>query len=403
VSAARPVDVAAFASAHLLSAFGYEFLTFVMTVRVYELTGRAVDVGIFTALAFVPRLLSSFYGMLTDRYPRRLLFVATCVATAMTVVVLGRQTGVATLYACWFVVSILAMIVMNVRTAIMTGLMPSGQYSRGNALMLVSLNAARLLAPIAGGVAAVRWSAADVLSIAAGAYALAAIAGIATRMPSHAPDSTASTGIFARWQQGLSLIWQNVDLRLLGGIVVIWRLCLGFQGAMLLVYVVRGLGCGAVEFGVMTAALAVGSIMGSLVGPALTRLVAARVILTLGIGLHFILIGTLGLIDDFAVAIIDGAAANLVLYAATVAVHSVRDTVTPAGYRGRVYGVITTITAPPALVSMLIGGWLADVIGVRALFIGGGSMALAMMMLAFALSPSARASMRQTPAVGRAE
>jgi MFS family permease len=85
-----------------------------------------------------------------------------------------------------------------------------------------------------------------------------------------------------------------------------------------------------------------------------------------------------------------------------VAVHCVRDTVTPDGCRGRVYGCITAITAAPALISMLAGGWLADVVGVRALFIAGAVAALALSSAMFALAPTAQTAVeapnRQTGA-----
>jgi len=59
-----------FGLAFLLSAFGYEFMVFVMTVHIYDLTGSAMNVGLFTALTFLPRLFSPYCGSLADRYPR---------------------------------------------------------------------------------------------------------------------------------------------------------------------------------------------------------------------------------------------------------------------------------------------------------------------------------------------
>jgi Na+/melibiose symporter-like transporter len=378
--------IASFSAAHLASAFGFEFLTFVMTVRIYEMTGQAMDVGVFAALSFVPRLLSPLYGSLTDHCSRRWLFCLATLAMAGAVVMLARQSSLPAVYAVWFVIAILAMIVLNVRNAIMMDVMPDGQYSGGNAVMLVSLNAARLVAPFAGGIIAARWSATAVLSVAACAYGVAAAMAFATRLPERAPGAPTRSGLWSDWRQGMVVIWHTAELRLLAGVVVIWRLCLGFQASVLVVYVAQGFGRGALEFGVMTAASAIGSILGSLAGPALTRMAGIRVVMITGVGLHFILVGALGIIDDFALAAFDLAAANLLLYAAAVAVHCVRDTVTPDGCRGRVYGCITAITAAPALISMLAGGWLADVVGVRALFIAGAVAALALSSMLLVLS-----------------
>ena len=51
-------DFVAFCLAFLLSAFGYEFLFFIMTIRVYGLTNKAMQVGIFAALTFFPKIFS---------------------------------------------------------------------------------------------------------------------------------------------------------------------------------------------------------------------------------------------------------------------------------------------------------------------------------------------------------
>lgn len=62
--------------------FGYEFMVFVMTVHIYDLTGSAMNVGLFTALTFLPRLFSPYYGSIADRYPRgRIFSVAAIVST----------------------------------------------------------------------------------------------------------------------------------------------------------------------------------------------------------------------------------------------------------------------------------------------------------------------------------
>ena len=62
-----------FFSAFLLSAFGYEFIYFVMTVHIYDLTRSALNVGIFTALTFIPKLFSSVMGGIVDVYPQAIL------------------------------------------------------------------------------------------------------------------------------------------------------------------------------------------------------------------------------------------------------------------------------------------------------------------------------------------
>ena len=59
-------SVIRFFAAFLLSAFGYEFLFFVMTLYVFEISQNAFKVGIFAALTLAPRLFASGYGIIID-------------------------------------------------------------------------------------------------------------------------------------------------------------------------------------------------------------------------------------------------------------------------------------------------------------------------------------------------
>ena len=68
-----------FFSAFLLSAFGYEFIYFIMTVHIYDLSKNALDVGIFTALSFIPKLFSSFMGGISDRLGKEKCFAVSAI------------------------------------------------------------------------------------------------------------------------------------------------------------------------------------------------------------------------------------------------------------------------------------------------------------------------------------
>ncbi len=366
-----------FAVAHGTSAFAYEFLTFFMTLHLYQLTGRAVDMGVLLAVSFVPRLFSPFYGNLTDRLPRRTLFVMTCLLAAACTLMLAGQRQVAGIYVIWLMVSTLAMILLNLRTAIMPQVVPRHRYASANAVMLILLNLARLAAPLLGACLAQRQPVVLVFSFAAATYGLAALAATPLRLPpAEATAHAQEQSVLSSLREGLTTIVRSHDLATLGTICVIWRLCLGFQGALMIVYVQQGLHGGTSEFAMMSIALALGSIAGSALGPGVARRASPRRLMIVGINMHFACVAALGLITDYSLALATAAFANLVLYCAAVAVHSIRDSATNNERRGRVYGCITALTAPPALISVLVGGFLADRWGVRPVFAMGGITAI---------------------------
>lgn len=360
-----------FSLAYVLSAFGYEFLFFVMTVYIYELTGSAMNVGLFTALTFVPKLFSPYYGSLADRYPRALLFFIACLCTAGSILAINTNAALGWIYAIWFFISILSMVIMNVRTTIMTEVMPKDNYLRGNSVMLMSLNFAKLLAPVMGGVIAIQWDPQWVLYLASSVYVIAAILGLATKLnplPKDAKRSPASA--LSHMREGLRFLAAHSDLSYLGFVAFLWRLWTGLQLSLFVVYVDQFLGGAGTQYGIFMAMIGVGSLIGSGVGPWVARTFEPKKVVLRGLSLYYLMLIAVGLIPVFEIALAIITVAQAIFFATVVSIHSVRDNATPVEYRGRVYGCITAIVTPPALVSMLLGSYLAEPFGAANVIVG---------------------------------
>jgi MFS transporter, DHA3 family, macrolide efflux protein len=366
-----------FGLAFLLSAFGYEFMIFVMTVHVYDLTGSAMKVGLFTALTFLPRLFSPYYGSLADRYPRWRIFSVASMGIALGVFFVARSSGIASTYTTWFLISILLMTIVNVRPAIMTEILPKDNYLHGNAIMLVSLNAARLAAPLIGGVVALKWSVPLLLHLTAVVYIAAALLGVATRFAPPAQGASRSGGdVFAHMREGARYLLADRDLRYLGTVAFLWRLCLSCQLPLFIVYVKQFLGKGSDDYGIFMTMAGVGSVLGSVLGPRLAGKFERRRLILWGLAAHYVTFASLGISRSFPVSLALVTISFVFFYATIVSTHSLRDQGTPIRYRGRVYGFIVAILTPAALVSFLAGSYLAGVVGVEKVLIGAGGLAL---------------------------
>jgi MFS family permease len=366
-----------FGLAFLLSAFGYEFMVFVMTVHIYDLTGSAMKVGLFTALTFLPRLFSPYYGSLADRYSRGRIFSAASMGIALGVFFIAGSSGIAWAYASWFFISILLMTITNVRPAIMTEILPKDNYLHGNAVMLVSLNAARLAAPLIGGVVAMKWNVALLLHLTAVVYVAAALLGLATRLAPPAPGVSRSAGaVFAHMREGAWYLLAERDLRYLGTVAFLWRLCLGCQLPLFVVYVKQFLGKGSDGYGIFMTMAGAGSVMGSVLGPRIARRFDRRKLILWGLAAHYVTFASLGISRSFPISLALVTISFAFFYATIVSTHSLRDQGTPIEYRGRVYGFIVAILTPAALVSFLAGSFLAGIVGVGNVLIGAGGLAL---------------------------
>jgi len=376
-------NVACFCLAYLLSAFGYEFMVFVMTVHIYDLTGSALNVGLFTALTFLPRVFSPYYGSLSDRYPRGRIFSIAAMGIALGIFLVAGSSGIAWTYTIWFFISILLMTIMNVRPAIMTEILPKDDYLHGNSIMLVSLNAARLAAPLIGGMVALKWSVATLLQLTAAVYVVAGFLGLATRLaPMTQGVSRPADTVFAHMRDGAKYLFANRDLRHLGSVAFLWRLCLGCQLPLFVVYVKEFLGKGSDGYGIFMTMAGVGSVLGSALGPRLAAKFDRRKLIFRGLIAHYASFACLGMTRNFTAVLALVTISFLFFYLTIVSTHSLRDNATPIEYRGRVYGCITGILTPAALVSFLAGSYLAGIVGVEKVLIGAGALAIATLVVA---------------------
>jgi len=366
-----------FGLAFLLSAFGYEFMVFVMTVHIYDLTGSAMKVGLFTALTFLPRLFSPYYGSIADRYPRGRIFSVAAMGIALGIFIVAGSSGIAWTYTIWFFISILLMTIVNVRPAIMTEILPKDNYLQGNAIMLVSLNAARLAAPLIGGVVALKWNIVLLLHLTAAVYVAAALLGVATRLAPPARCSSRSTEkVFAHMREGARYLLADSDLRYLGTIAFLWRLCLSCQLPLFVVYVKQFLGKGSDGYGIFMTMAGAGSVLGSVLGPRLAARFDRKRMILWGLAAHYVTFASLGFSRSYPVSLALVTISFAFFYATIVSTHSLRDQGTSIEYRGRVYGFIVAILTPAALVSFLAGSYLAGVFGVEKVLIGAGGLAL---------------------------
>ncbi|HOX31462.1 MAG TPA: hypothetical protein PLB91_03985 [Spirochaetales bacterium] len=377
-------DRTAFGAAFFLSAFGYEVLFFAMTLRVYDISRKAINVGVFTAITFLPKLLSPAFGALVDRFGARRAISAAAAATALLSLGLPFLGGLGPLYALWSLLSALFVTMGNARTVLMTQLSRTGGYLGGNAAAFALLNAARLAAPLCAGILARSIGTRGLTLLAAGVYCLCAASAALLSGP--APGGAAAgpgggagnpaRSAFASLGEGFARIRGSRELRFLVGVSSIRNLFLGFLPSLLIVLVTGRLGRTSADYGIALTAAALGSLAGSLAGPPIAKAAPPRLAAGLGLGAHFACIASLGLVRSYAAAIAALAAGSFALYVAALLLHSRRDAATELSTRGRVYGANTTIQTLPTLLSMIAGSALADRFGAGPVFFGCGSAAL---------------------------
>ncbi|MDT8903288.1 MFS transporter [Anaeroselena agilis] len=369
-------NIANFIIAYILSAFGYEFIFFLMTIYVYNLTQSALNVGVFAALTFTPRLFASVYGVVVDRYSRAAVFAAAAGATAVLVAAMSLSSSLIWIYALWLLISLLLTVITTVRTALMTEIMTQDGFLLGNSAVLTSLNCAKMLAPLLAGLATAAFSTAALFVATAAAYLVVAALSRIISLPRHAAAATPRQ-LLPEVAAGLRYILASPKLRFLIAVAFMWTLSLRLQLPLFVVYVKSFLGGGDQEYGYFMTAVGIGSILGSLAGPWLMKRGSHLALAMAGLTIHYSSFILLAFVQSFYLAAAAVFGGYVFFYAALVGLHSLRDLATAADLRGRVYGSVTAILTPAAIVSMLAGGYLAGRFGADKVLAVAGLTALA--------------------------
>lgn len=364
-----------FFSSLLLSAFGYEFIFFVMTVHLYGLSKNALSIGIFTTLTFVPRLFSSLLGGLADRFGKGSCLSLSALALVVLFHLMSRTSDIETVYALWCVAGFFLTLIVNARGALMAEIVTGERYASGNALSLALLNGAKLLAPLLGGLVSASTDIASLLHFTCLIYLLTAVAAI--RIDSAAQQRRNDAGFLHNAARGFKFMRENRVFARMAAIAFCWRLFLGLQTSLFVVYAKDTLQCSDGQYGVFAALIGIGSVTGSALGPFVAKRLRPAPLIRWGLSLHYASFILLGLCRDYGTALAIVFLSYLVFYVTLVGLHCVRDRTTLAEIRSSAYGTVTAILTPAAIASMLAGGYLASLFGAPGVLAAAGLLALA--------------------------
>jgi len=370
-----------FWSAFALSALGYEITFFAMTLIVFNRRRDPFDVGLFTALTFAPQLVAPFFGMVSARIGGRTGLSAACGVAGVLIACVGMVKGALPLFVVWFLVSCLFVFISNVRTTLMVDLMGRRENRKGNSAVLLTLNAARIVVPILGGIASLALPPQIFFGLIGIVYLIAmCLAWMSDTAPVQRKNEGA-IGPIGPFLRGVREIAGHPDLSFLAVIVILRQVFLGVQTSLLVVYVKSLLRFGDLEYGYFMGAIGAGSIVGSLLGLRWGSQGRQRLPLAVGLSVHFLGFAALGFVRSLEGAIALMSGSFIMFYATLVSLHSLRDRSTSSKSRGEVYGTITAAGVLPAVISMLVGSFLIRTMGIRWVLIASGTCATGCLVL----------------------
>lgn len=376
-----------------------------------SLTSDPVAIAVIGALAYVPWLLFGIpAGVLADRIDRRIAMalgngVRFLVAAGLTLAITTEHLSLWLLYAAVIVFGVGETIVDNATNAVVPAIVERANLDRANSrIQAAQVSVDHFIAtPISG----VLYAAAIALPTIVGASGYIVAAALALALPAVAararddgrsrsatvalPEVSAIPGesasevdapaprITAR--EGVMYLWRHRYLRAMT--VVTAALGVGFslgQATTILLFL-DYYGVPEAAIGVLTTAVGLGALAGSLVAPALVKRWGRGPVMfwasTLG-GLGLLAVGLSG---SLWVALVSYAVGAFGVSTWNVPWGSVRQAIIPGDLLGRVLGIMRTVVWGAMPVAIILGGWLGRV-DLRAPFIVGGLSSVAVALAA---------------------
>ncbi|HZQ86535.1 MAG TPA: MFS transporter [Acidimicrobiales bacterium] len=253
----------------LVSTIGTWMQTVALAWLVLKITNSPAQVGLVVAVQFVPTFIGGMHGgLVADRFDKRKVLLATQAAfivqaVVLSAVALAHVATLPVLYALAVVQGAITTIDNPARQAFVAEMVPSDEVPNAVALNSAMFNTARILGPAIGGVLIDLVGTTTCFMINAVSF-VAVIAGLIAMRPDEFFRGAPAPRQKGALREGMRYTWNDPTLRLVMIMVaLIGTLAMNFQVVLpvLAKQVFHGT---AGTFGLLSAVLGVGSLVGAL-------------------------------------------------------------------------------------------------------------------------------------------
>jgi MFS family permease len=344
---------------------------------VYKSTGSALSTGAIFALYTVPYVLfGAFAGVAIDRFNKRTLMVLADVARAALVVLVPivAQWSLPLVYVLSFLMASAAVLFEPSKLALLPDIVPGERLMRANSLLAIGENLTEIVGYTFAGFTLAYVSTASAFRIDAVSFLVSAVALVLMqyRAPAAASARRATSSIWGDIREGLSYLRHHRGLLMNTILVVASVAGMGASYPLTFLFAVEVLGGGTEAFGIFEAVMGLGYLIGSVALATLATRVPKGWAMIVGLSAMGICLMVVALAGGVWQACIPFTLFGVANAAALIAVDTYLQQTVPEKLRGRVFGVRFTLTQGTWAVSVLIGGALAGLFDIRALFVVAG-------------------------------
>src|SRR5215469_8286404 len=374
--------------ANTVSSVGDGAFTAALPLLAVTITRDPRLVALVSAAFFMPWLLLSLpAGAVADRYDRVALMwraqavQAVVVALIAVLAVLGAA-DIAVLVVAGFCLGAAEVVFSNAAQAELPRLVPAAALPKANGNLQVSLTLGEtFLGPPLG---SVLFAAARALPFGLDGGSFAASAALLFGLPRRgsAAGQRASAGLGGSVMEGLRWLLRHRLLRVVALLLGACNFGSQMGQATLVLLATQTLHVGTRGYGLLWTAAAVGSVLGGLVNPVITRRLGLLPSLTVAMAAFAVTDAGVGLAPDFAVAAALMACNGFFVTMWNVVTITLRQRIVPADLLGRVNSAYRMIGWGLMPLGALAGGFVAHAAGLRASFIVAGVLSGAALLAA---------------------
>lgn len=349
--------------------------------------------GLSTAVALPWLLFSLLAGALVDRLDRRRILVVAnlgrgALAVLLTAAMVLDVASMPLLYVVAFTLGTIETLADTTSQTILPGIVGTGQLTRANSrLFAVELGANQFVGPPLGGLLITLGA-----GVALGSPALLWVAAglLLMRLPAvERPARAAGSTLRSEIAEGLRFLGGHRVLRRFAVMVGGFNFAASATSAVLVLQAVgegSALGLSEPAFGLLLTASAAGSLAGTAVATRLEQRLGPARLLALTVPGSSLLVAAPGLTEDVrlvAAAFLVGGMAIVVWNVVTV---SMRQRITPDRLLGRLNSAYRLLAWGTRPLGALADGLLAEVAGLRSVFLVMGALTLSFALLLRGLS-----------------
>ncbi|GAC44489.1 permease [Paenibacillus popilliae ATCC 14706] len=371
---------------HTVSSFGVQITTVAIPlIAALTLEASALEMGILTAVEFLPFLLISlFVGVWVDRKPKRPMMIGSDIMRAVVLIAIpiGLLLDVLTmpiLYVIAALVGINTVIFEIAHVSYLPTVVKNDELVEGNSKLEFSSSSATVVGQSIGGALIQVFSAPLSILFNVGTYLLSALylAFIKKQEePIEVPEGT-KQNMWADIREGTTFVFQNHVLRPILFGTVIFNLFTYVIEPIFILYITRTLALAPIYIGLIFSMSGVGALLGAIMaGPMVRRLGIGKTLV-----FSLFLAGFVSLIIPVATLLPTLPAVMLIMAmymidAAMVIVYninqrSLRQAITPQHLQGRMNACIRMFGMGVVPIGAILGGWLGDIMGTTPTLIVG--------------------------------